>query len=292
MEILTTPAERFHHLPDFDLPVRFDHVDGLAVSAVDAGEGPVVLLMHGEPSWSFLYRTMIPPLVAAGHRVVAPDLIGFGRSDKPAAVDDHSFQAHVDWMAGWLEAVDLDGVTLFCQDWGGLIGLRLVAAEPDRFARVAVSNTGLPTGDQRMSEAFLSWQRFARETAEFPVGSIIAGGTVRGLNDQVRAAYEAPFPDETYKAGPRAMPGLVPTAPDDPASEPNRAAWEVLRRWTKPCLTLFSDADPVTAGGERVFHKLVPGCEGQPHRTIEGAGHFLQEDAGPELAAMLIEWVR
>lgn len=292
MEILTTPAERFHHLPDFDLPVRFDHVDGLAVSAVDAGDGPVVLLMHGEPSWSFLYRTMIPPLVAAGHRVVAPDLIGFGRSDKPAAVDDHSFQAHVDWMAGWLEAVDLDGVTLFCQDWGGLIGLRLVAAEPDRFARVAVSNTGLPTGDQRMSEAFLSWQRFARETAEFPVGSIIAGGTVRGLNDQVRAAYEAPFPDETYKAGPRAMPGLVPTAPDDPASEPNRAAWEVLRRWTKPCLTLFSDADPVTAGGERVFHKLVPGCEGQPHRTIERAGHFLQEDAGPELAAMLIEWVR
>ncbi len=292
MDILTTPAERFANLTGFDLPVRFDDVGGLEVAAIDVGRGPVVLLMHGEPSWSYLYRKMIPPLLDAGFRVIAPDLVGFGRSDKPASIEDHTYQAHVDWMLRWLAAVDLDGVTLFCQDWGGLIGLRLVAAQPDRFARVAVSNTGLPTGDQRMPEAFLSWQRFAREAAEFRVGAIVARGTVAGLADEAIAAYDAPFPDDSYTAGPRAMPGLVPTRPDDPASEPNREAWQVLMRWRKPWITLFSDSDPVTAGGQRVFHKLIPGCAGQPHQTIEGAGHFVQEDAGLRLAALLVEWMR
>jgi haloalkane dehalogenase len=235
---------------------------------------------------------MLPPLVAAGFRVLAPDLVGFGRSDKPMAIADHTYARHVAWMLGWLRSVDLDGVTLFCQDWGGLIGLRLVAAEPGRFARVAVANTGLPTGDQRPSEAFAAWREFARSVPEFPVGGIVQGATVTALPAEVVAAYDAPFPDESFKAGARAMPSLVPTTPDAPESEPNREAWGVLARWDRPFLTLFSDSDPITAGGERVFHKLVPGCAGQPHTTIAGGGHFLQEDRGPEIARILAGWAR
>lgn len=291
MQLMTTPPERFEAVPGFDhLAVR-SVVDGVGIAHVDVGEGPTVLLMHGEPSWSFLYRTMIPVLVEGGFRVLAPDLVGFGRSDKPTRVGDHTYQRHVDWMLGWLRSVDPDGVTLFCQDWGGLIGLRLAAAEPDRFARIAVANTGMPTGDQRMPEAFLKWQRYAREVEEFRPGPIVAGGCVRDLEDEVVAAYDAPFPDDRYLAGPRAMPGLVPTSPDDPAAEPNREAWQVLMRWEKPVITMFSDSDPVTAGGERVFHKLVPGTAGQPHTTIEQAGHFLQEDAGPTIARALVDWM-
>ncbi len=291
MEILRTPEARFENLPGFGFQPRYTQVDSLRVHYIDEGGGPAVLLMHGEPSWTYLYRKMIPPLVGAGFRVLAPDLVGFGRSDKPAAVEDHTYARHVHWMLEWLRPLGIDGITFFGQDWGGLIGLRVVAAEPARFSRVAVANTGLPTGDHKMPDAFMAWQRFARDVPEFPVGAIVAGGTVGGLSEEEVAAHDAPFPDETFKAGPRVMPSLVPSSPDDPEAPANRIAWQILGSWAKPFLTLFSDSDPITAGGERVFHKLVPGAAGQPHRTMEGGGHFLQEDVGEELAEALIGWM-
>jgi haloalkane dehalogenase len=243
-----------------------------------------VLMLHGEPSWSFLYRKMIAGLVAKGHRAVAPDLIGFGKSDKPADQADYTFERHVKWMSDWLTAVNLTGITLFCQDWGGLIGLRLVAAFPDRFARVIVANTGLPVGTG-MTEGFKQWLNFSQSVPELPIGDIVAMGTKKGLSDAVKAAYVAPFPDETYKAGARRFPALVPVTPEHASVAENKAAWEVLSRFTKPVLTLFSDSDPVTKGGERVFQERVPGTNGQPHTTIKDAGHFLQEDAPDELVA-------
>lgn len=299
MEVLRTPEERFAALPDFPYPpsyVTFDGGDGAALrmAVVDAGPpgGEAVLLLHGEPSWSFLYRRMIPVLTAAGLRVVAPDLIGFGRSDKPADQADHSYARHVEWMRQALvDGLGLRDITLVGQDWGGLIGLRLVAEHPDRFARVVVANTGLPTGDHPMSEAFLAWQRFARESPQFEIGRVVAGGCATPLPPEVVAAYDAPFPDDRYTAGPRAMPALVPTSPDDPAAAANRAAWAVLARWDKPFLTAFSDGDPITGGGDRAFQKLVPGARGLPHVTLAGGGHFLQEDVGPELARVVVDLV-
>jgi haloalkane dehalogenase len=235
---------------------------------------------------------MIPPIVAAGHRVVAPDLVGFGRSDKPAAREDYTYQRHVDWMRALLESLDLQNVTLFCQDWGGLIGLRLVAEAGDRFARVVAANTFLPTGDRHPGEGFLNWQRFSQTVEDFAVGTIINFGCTTDLAPDVVAAYDAPFPDDSFKAGARQFPMLVPTSPDDPAAAPNRAAWQVLEQWTKPFLTAFSDQDPVTGGGELVLQKLIPGADGQPHTTTTGAGHFLQEDRGPELAAVVVDFIR
>jgi haloalkane dehalogenase len=254
-------------------------------------EGPrdaaPVLLLHGEPTWSYLYRHMIPVLLEAGHRVVAPDLIGFGRSDKPADRADHSFAAHVEWMTTFVvEALDLTDITLFCQDWGGLIGLRVVGEQPDRFARLVIGNSGLPTGDQEMPEAFMRWQHFSQTVESFPVSPMIQGATNRELTPAELAAYDAPFPSEAFKEGPRIMPSLVPTSPDNPASAANRKAWEVLMAFERPVLTTFSDNDPITGGGDRVFQKLVPGTKGQDHTTVSG-GHFLQEDAGPELAAII-----
>lgn len=298
MHVLRTPDDRFAALPDFPYEPRYVEVeDGeggrLRVAYVDEGAGPVVLLMHGEPSWSFLYRKLIPVLTGAGLRVIAPDLVGFGRSDKPADVAAYSYERHVAWMReALLDRLDLQDITLVAQDWGGLIGLRLVAEHPDRFARVVVANTGLPTGDQQMTEAFLAWQRFARETPEFPVGVIVNGGCAGDLPPDVVAAYDAPFPEESYKAGARAFPALVPTSPDDPAATANRAAWDVLQRWEKPFLTAFSDSDPITKGGERVFQKLVPGAAGATHVTLAGGGHFLQEDVGTRLAEVVIDVVR
>jgi haloalkane dehalogenase len=299
MEILRTPDERFADLPDFPYEahhVEVDSGDGgrLRVAYVDEGpaDGETVLLMHGEPSWSFLYRRMVPVLVEAGLRVVAPDLVGFGRSDKPAERSDHSYARHVEWMrAALFDRIGVRDATLVCQDWGALIGLRLVGENPERFARVVVANGGLPTGDQKMSEAFLAWQRFSQESPQFHVGRVVANGCRTPLAPDVVAAYDAPFPDDRYTAGPRVFPALVPTSPDDPAAAANRAAWEVLARWEKPFLTAFSDGDPITGGGDRVFQKLVPGAHGMPHTTLAGGGHFLQEDVGPELARVIAELI-
>jgi haloalkane dehalogenase len=290
MDVYRTADARFDRLPAFPWEPHYVEVDGLRIAFIDEGEGPVVLLLHGEPSWSFLYRKMIPPLLEAGFRVLAPDLVGFGRSDKPTSPDDYSYQRHVDWTAAWLHQVGAGEITLFGQDWGGLIGLRLVAEEPDRFARVAAANTMLPTGDHRPTEAFLTWQRMTRNVPSLDIGRVIQGATVTELPPEVIAAYDAPFPEEASKAGARIFPSLVPTSPDDPASGANRRAWQVLEGWEKPFLCLFSDSDPVTAGGDGVFRKLVPGTAGQPHRTIADAGHFLQEDAGPLLGGLLAAW--
>lgn len=282
MDVLRTPDDRFAGLADWPFDPTWVEVDGgLRVHVVDVGprDAAPVLLMHGEPSWSYLYRHVIPPLVDAGHRVVAPDLVGFGRSDKPTDRSVFTYAAHVQWMAEALfERLDLREAAIFGQDWGGLIGLRLVAAQPERFTGVVVANTGLPTGDQQMSGAFLAWQRWSQETEVFPVGRLVDGGCQRDLTPAEVAAYDAPFHVDVATAAARVFPTLVPTSPEDPAAVDQRAAWEVLGRFDRPFLTAFSDGDPLTAGGERPFQKLVPGAHGQPHRTIEGAGHFLQED--------------
>jgi haloalkane dehalogenase len=299
MKTVRTPDDRFSALVDFPFAPHYTDIpdgDGgtLRIHSLDEGapDAPTVLLMHGEPSWSFLYRHMIPVLVDAGLRAVAPDLVGFGRSDKPAERGDYTYQRHVDWMASWLEAVDLSDVTLVCQDWGGLIGLRLLAEHPERFARAVAANTFLPTGDRHPGDAFLAWQKFSQEAPDFEVGKIVNGGCQTKLAPEVIAGYDAPFPDDTYKEGARQFPLLVPSSPDDPAAGPNRAAWERLRTWTKPFLCAFSDHDPITAGADRVLREEIPGCKGQPHTTIEGGGHFLQEDCGPELARVVSAFVK
>jgi haloalkane dehalogenase len=294
MKVLRTPEERFRNLPGYSFAPHYTEVDGLRIHYVDEGptEAAPVLLLHGEPSWSYLYRKMIPPIAAAGHRVVVPDLVGFGKSDKPATREDYTYQRHVDWMRGLLiDHLDLRNITVFGQDWGGLIGLRLLAEHDDRFARAIAANTGLPTGDREPGEAFLAWRRFSREVPELPIGQLFQGATVSELSDAVVAAYEAPFPDETYKEGARIFPSLVPITPDDPAAPANREAWKVLSKWEKPFLTAFSDGDPVTAGGDAFLQEQIPGCRGQPHTTIAGAGHFLQEDNGEELARVVNDFI-
>ena len=297
MRTLRTPDERFENLPGWPYEPRYVEIpdgDGgtLRVHYVDEGpaDAPPILCMHGEPSWAYLYRKMIPVLTAAGHRVVAPDLVGFGRSDKPTERDDYTYQRHVDWMTSWLKAVDLEDATLVCQDWGALIGLRLVAENPDRFDRIVVANGFLPTGDAPAGEAFLNWREYSQNTPEFHVGGIIKGGCRTPLSEEVIAAYNAPFPDDSYKAGARKFPVLVPISPDDPAAGPNKEAWKVLEKWEKPTLTAFSDQDPITRGGDRAFQSRVPGTKGQPHTTLEGGGHFLQEDKGEELAKVIVDW--
>jgi haloalkane dehalogenase len=266
----------------------------LRVHHLDEGpsDAAPVLLLHGEPSWSFLYRHVVPPLVAAGHRVVVPDLVGFGRSDKPTVTSDYSYARHVTWMSALVfDVLNLRDITFFGQDWGGLVGLRLVAADPDRYARVVIGNTGLPTGEGAPSDAFLAWQKFSQESSHFPIGNIVDGGCVSTLTPDVIAAYDAPFPDDSFKAGARIFPSLVPTSPTDPASPANKQAWTVLSQFTRPFLTCFSDRDQITSGGEAPFRAKVPGALGQPHTTIEGAGHFLQEDAGPELALVIADFI-
>ncbi|HET6875395.1 MAG TPA: haloalkane dehalogenase [Acidimicrobiales bacterium] len=295
MEALRTPDERFQGLPGYDFEPHYAEVDGgLRVHYLDEGpaQGPIVLLMHGEPSWSFLYRHMIPVLTDAGLRCIAPDLVGFGRSDKPAARTDYTYAGHVEWMRELLlDRVGIERATLVGQDWGGLVGLRLVAEHPDRFDRVVVANTGLPTGDGKPTDAFLQWQKFSQEAEEFPIGGIISMGCRSKLTPEVVAGYDAPFPDDSYKAGARQFPVLVPTRPDDPAAPANRAAWEVFDRWEKPFLTAFSDSDPITGGGEAPFQRRIPGAAAQEHATITGAGHFLQEDEGPQLARVVARFV-
>ena len=298
MEVLRTPDSQFGNLPDFPFAPRYCDVrdaDGTTLRIGVIDEGPrtaaPVLLMHGEPSWSFLYRRIIDRLAAAGHRVVAPDLVGFGRSDKPSQPADYTYERHVRWMSDWLLAMRLDDITFFGQDWGGLIGLRLVAAYPERFARVVVANTGLPAGDGHMSDAFMRWLEFSQNTPTLPVSAIVATGCQRALSDAEKAAYDAPFPEERYKAGARRFPLLVPITPQHGSVPENIAAWKVLGSFTRPWLTAFSDADPVTKGGERAFQERIPGAKGQPHVTIHGAGHFLQEDKPDEIADLLHRFI-
>lgn len=303
MIVLRTPDDRFADLPGYAFEPHYADVSAVPGDAAAGSlrvhyldEGPSdaapVLLMHGEPSWSFLYRHMIPILVEAGHRVVVPDLVGFGRSDKPSETGDYTYARHVAWMSELVFGhLDLTAITFFGQDWGGLVGLRLVAEAPERFARLCVGNTGLPTGEGKLSEAFLAWQKFSRESPQFPIGMIVNGGCTTDLAPEVIAAYDAPFPDDTYKAGARIFPSLVPTSTDDPASADNIAAWQVLDRFERPVLCAFSDKDAVTIGGDGIFRRRLPGAEGQPHTTIEGGGHFLQEDRGPQLAAVLNDFI-
>ena len=299
MKTLRTPDERFADLPDFPFAPNYAEVadaegGSLRVHYVDEGprDAAPVLLLHGEPSWSYLYRKMIPILVGAGHRCVAPDLVGFGRSDKPASRFDYHYGRHVEWMRELLfDRLDLRRITLVCQDWGGLIGLRLAAEHEDRFDRIVAANTFLPTGDHDPGEAFLAWQKYSQECEVFAVGRIVSGGCINKLAPEVVAAYDAPFPDESYKSGARQFPTLVPTHPADPATEANRAAWKVLERWNKPFLTAFSDGDKITAGGDGIFQDRIPGCRNQPHTTITGAGHFLQEDKGEELARVIVDFL-
>ena len=294
MKILRTPDQRFQNLSDYEFEPHYLDIDEMRMHYVDEGpaDAPPVLLMHGEPSWSYLYRYMIPPIVSAGLRAIAPDLIGFGKSDKPAAQGDYSYEAHVAWMLQFLERLNLKNITLVCQDWGSLIGLRLAAENEERFDRIVLANGGLPTGDQVMPRVFRIWRAFARFSPWFPIGRIVQSGTVSTLPPDVTAAYDSPFPNSTYKAGARAFPKLVPTTPDDPAASANRAAWEVFCKWQKPFLTAFSNRDPITRGADQAFLERVPGAKDQPHTTIRNAGHFLQEDKGPELAKVVIDFVR
>ena len=294
MKTLRTPDARFENLPGYDFEAHYVDVDGMRMHYVDEGpeDGVAVLLLHGEPSWSYLYRHMIPPLAAAGLRAIAPDLVGFGKSDKPTKKSDYSYAGHVAWMKSFIESLDLTGITLFCHDWGSLIGLRVAAENEQRFARIALGNGGMPTGDQEMPKAFLIWRAFALYSPWFPIGKIIQKGTITELGEDVVAAYDAPFPSSSYKAGARAFPKLVPTRPDDPASDANRAAWDVYRQWQKPFLTTFSNRDPITRGGEVPWQEIVPGAKNREHVKIRNAGHFLQEDKGPELAEVLIDFVQ
>jgi haloalkane dehalogenase len=294
MELLRTPDERFQNLPNFPYQPNYLEIDGIRIHYVDEGpnDAEVVLLMHGEPSWSFLYRHMIPILVKAGLRAVAPDLVGFGRSDKPTKQEDHTYAKHVKWMSALVNEVDLKRITLFCQDWGSLIGLRVAIENQDRFSRIVLSNGGLPTGEREMTEAFLNWRRFSRESPAFDVGRIIQGGTTTNLTEDIMNAYDAPFPDDSYKAGARILPSLVPISIDDPEHEANKKAAEKFLQWEKPFLTCFSDSDPVTRGGDIIWQNNIPGAKGQNHTTIKNASHFVQEDKGPELADLIIEFIK
>jgi haloalkane dehalogenase len=299
MKVLRTPEASFAEITDYPYTpnyVEIDDLDGgqLRVHYVDEGprEADPVVLLHGEPTWGYLYRHMIPVLVSAGHRVVVPDLVGFGRSDKPAATTDYTYARHVEWMRQLLFGhLDLRQITFFGQDWGGLVGLRVLASDPDRYARVVVGNTGLPTGHGPASEAFLQWQTYSRTAKEFPIGAIINGGCLSDLSTETIAAYDAPFPSDEFTAGARIFPSLVPTSPEDPASADNVEAWKVLAAFERPFLIAFSDSDPITRGGDAPFAAKVPGAQGQPHTTIEGAAHFLQEDQGPELARVIVEFI-
>ncbi len=287
-------AERPRSGEQYEEPEALAHpAQTLRIHYLD--EGPsgahAVVMLHGEPSWSFLYRKMVPPLVQAGLRVLVPDLVGFGRSDKPYPRTEYTYARHVFWMRSWFEALSPGSVTLVCQDWGGLIGLRLVAENPDAFSRVVAANTFLPTGDTRPNEAFLAWRKFSQEVPELPVGRIVQAGCTTRLSEEVIAAYDAPFPEERYKEGARQFPVLVPTTPDDPESEANRRAWESLERFDRPFLTAFSDGDPITRGADRVLQARIPGAAGMPHTTIGGAGHFLQEDKGEELARVVLDFI-
>ena len=297
MSVLRTPDKCFEKLVQFPFEPHYKEIQDVDLGAlrihyVDEGprNAPVILCLHGEPSWSYLYRKMIPLFTATGFRAVVPDLVGFGRSDKPSQRSDYSYKKHVQWMKEWIDEVGLRDITMLGQDWGGLIGLRLLAENPDLFARFSLSNTFLPTGDQGTSEAFERWRKFSQENEEFDTGSIVNLFGRGKLSGEEVEAYRAPFPSDEYKAGARQFPLLVPTDPDDPASEDNRRAWQVLMQWNKPALMCFSDSDPITGGGDRAFLKRVPGTKDQPHITLKGH-HFIQEEDGETWAHAVVDWI-
>jgi len=295
MKLLRTPDERFENLIDFPFKPNYKEVEGIRIHYIDEGHkeaSEVILLMHGEPSWSFLYRHMIPILIQADYRIIAPDLVGFGRSEKPTEQSDHTYHKHVEWITSLVNMLDLKNITLFCQDWGSLIGLRVAIENQERFKRIILSNGGLPTGEQQMSEAFLGWRKFSREVTKFSIKRIIQGATTTKLSKEIMEGYEAPFPDDSYKAGARILPSLVPISPEDPEHDANKKAFELFGQWKKPFLTAFSDSDPVTKGGDKFWQKYVPGAQGQNHTTIKNAAHFIQEDKGPELAKLIVEFIK
>lgn len=291
-EIIRTPESRFENLEGYNFSSNYVNVEkGLRIHYLDEGnkDNPIVLLLHGEPSWSYLYRKMIPILSQNNFRVIAPDLIGFGKSDKLLNKHDYSYQNHINWITTFIEALNLEEVTLFCQDWGGLIGLRLVAEMNDRFSMVVASNTTLPIGKSTIPESFIKWREFSQHSPAFDIGQVMNMGTVQALSDNVIAAYNAPFPSEEYKAGARMFPTLVPIETGDPESHKNIAAWEKLKQWNKPFLTIFGDKDDIMIGAEKAFQKLVPGAKDQNHKILN-AGHFIQEEKGEELAELIIEF--
>jgi len=292
---LRTPDNRFKRLSHYPFAphyvelnsesLRADGIEGLRMHYVDEGspDADPVLMLHGEPSWSYLYRYMIPVCAAAGHRVIAPDLIGFGKSDKPVNTKDYSYLRHMKWLQAFIDQLDLKNITLVCQDWGSLLGLRLAAENDSRFKAIVVGNGMLPTGEQNLPAAFKLWRAFALHSPWFPISRIVEFGSFKRFSKDERQAYDAPFPSAKYKAGARAFPALVPSSTDDPASAANIAAWEVLKNWQKPFLTLFSNGDPITRGGDKYMQQRIPGANKQAHSTLKG-GHFLQEDAGFEFA--------
>lgn len=295
MQILRTPEARFQNLPGYSFAPHYLEVDGgLRMHYVDEGDpsGEVVLLLHGEPSWSYLYRKMIPVFEQAGYRVIAPDLIGFGKSDKPVEKSAYSYASHMRWLTTFIEKLDLQNINLFCQDWGGLLGLRLICSHKDRFLRVVAANTFLPAGEGKPNDTFLNWVNYSQNASVLAIGKIIQTSTVTELPEDIIAAYEAPFPDETYKAGARQFPALVPITKEDPEAENNKVIWQQLMQWEKPFLTLFSDSDPIMKGLESVFQKMIPGAKGQKHTIIVGAGHFLQEDKGEEIAELMVAFMK
>jgi haloalkane dehalogenase len=299
MEILRTPAEEFFELARYPYPARYVNVAPdaadyeLLMHYVDVGkrDAPTVLMLHGEPTWSFLYRSLINMVTEAGYRVVAPDLIGFGKSDKPAAAEDYSYAAHLAWLGALVRDLELRRIILVCHDWGGLLGLRLLAAEPDRFARVVATNTFLPTGHEKLPDAFYAWRELARRVPELDVGTLIQNATTTHVPLAVLDAYRAPFPDETYKSGVNTFPLLVPTEPDDPEAKANAEAWKVLAELELPFLTAFSDSDPITAGADAIMRERIPGAARIEPVVIRGAHHFIQEDRGPELARAILDFL-
>ncbi len=295
MKIQKTPASRFEWLNDYPFRANYSAVDEeLQMHYVDEGEGPVVLLLHGEPSWSYLYRKMIPILVTEGFRVVAPDLIGFGKSDKPVDRQAYSFERHVAWLKNLVTNLELYEINLFCQDWGGLAGLRLAAENEKLFSSIVASNTFVPRSGVRANDAFLKWRHFSQTAPEFNAGSVLQMGTVSRLSKEIMAAYDAPFPDDSYMAGARIFPKLVPFDGDDEANALPAcdATWRVLEKWGKPFLTLFGDSDPIMRGADTFFQSKVPGAKGQPHQIIQEAGHFIQEEKGDELAHLLVNFLK
>ena len=292
--ILRTPEERFENLPDYPFVPNYTDFGAARIHFVDEGEKSAketVLMLHGEPSWSFLYRKLIPIVANAGHRVIAPDLIGFGKSDKFTEAEKYTYATHVESIQTLIENLDLRNITLVCQDWGGLIGLRGVAENPDRFSRIVAANTFLPTGDEKVPKAFKLWLAVSQASPIFPVGKFVKTGCQTKLSKEIVKAYDAPFPDKTYKVGARVFPTLVPITPDNPASEANRKAWEILQKWDKPFLTAFSDGDPITRGADQILQSQIPGAKNQPHTTIKDAGHFLQEDKGEDLAEIIVNFI-